>query len=297
MKETQDPLSLFEILQMLWGAKRKIAAALALVYFVAIIFIFFSDKQYETQLVISPIEDGKNAQIGNLLKVITGNEGTSGTQSGAMAEFMHLLTSATAGEVLIKDERISQTIFAREWDPSEKVWHAPRGIFPRVKAAVRWLLRYPGYAPPTGYTLSAYLQKAIKVVPIKSSPMVEVKFYNVDPRFSEYLLEKMFAASDKFLRQQKIERVYKTLAHLNKRLETVENVVHRKSLSDLLLYYEQELMLLETDQPFAARKLGEVRSSNSSVSPKLMTVFILSTLIGLLLGSVRVLLLRKIRAA
>ena len=291
----QQPLSLFEIINLLWAHRRTLVICIGITYAISFAYVFFAEKQYSTSMVISPIQDDRSTQIGNLVRAFTGSEGSSISRTDGMAEFLHLLTSADIAEELLNDSRIMTTIFSGEWNSETKHWEAPMNPFALAKRLAYKALGYPGYTEPSAFRLSEILRKAVVIEPIKGSKLISVLYSNSDKSFSEYLLEKLFHLADKFLRQKKIEKTYQTIDHLNKRIGNVENIVHRKSLADLLLYYEQELILLETDQPFAARKLGTSRSSDFPVSPNLKKILIICTALALLLGAAFILLRNRLK--
>ncbi len=287
----ESPLTLFEILRLFWRKRRIILVCLSLSYILASAYLLFSEKQYMTTMVISPVQDDSSAQIGNLIRIISGNDNPSPTQSDEFLEWIYFLKSPLVGNSLIQDERIAKTIFRGEWDLERKQWAPPGGLRSTIRRLLYRIFGYPTYIAPTGYRLSQYLTKALEVQSMKGSRLTSISIYNNDREFSVYLLSRAYFYADSFLRKNKIEKTHQTLLHLGKRIESVENLTHKKSLTELLMYYEQQLMLLETDQPFAARQLGEIFSSDTPTTPSLRNTLIVATALGLLLGGILVLFL------
>jgi hypothetical protein len=256
---------------------------------VAILFLCFSEKKYLTSFVLNPIHEQKVAQIQSLVSSVLGQNERDTASQGEFSELTYLMTSTSVGQELI-NEGFDKKIFPDEWDEVTGSWHAVSSLYQRGKQLLFWITGYSGYVPPSSFRVSEFLQKKVAIERVKNSRLYTVSILHANREFSERLLARIYSIADAMIRRQKVKQTRKTLEHINTRVTEVTNVVNKKSLADLVTLYEQELLLLETDQPFVAQKIGEISSSDSPVFPSPFIVLVVSLSLGFIWGACWVLL-------
>lgn len=275
-------LSFFEIVRLVFKRKRLVLAIVSVCWGIGTLYIFTAKNLYMTSFELSPVRDEEYSKFSSVLGSLLGADSKLSVKNEVIGDFTYFLTSTNVAQVLMEDPRIVKTVFMNEWNEGTGSWQPPKTFFFFLKRIIFGIFGMPSYAPPSAYRLSQVLSKKVKVEQVPGSSTYIVSILGGDREFSEYLLDHLYKRADALLRLQRVEAMKRSVVYVKDKSETTSSVIHQRSLFNLLSYYEHQLLLLETDQPFAAVRLGPATSSDLPVSPRIPVVFLICLAVGLL---------------
>lgn len=100
--------------------------------------------------------------------------------------------------------------------------------------------------------LSALLEKRVKIMPVGNTPLRRISIDHRDPEFGLYLLQNLYAETDRMISGEVEEKARTRSLYLKETLGRVHHPDHRRALTSLLMEQEHILMLLAMEEPFAA---------------------------------------------
>ena len=244
-------------------------------------------------MVVGPAGDGGQSQSGLAGQLESfGGLGTlaglnlSDNSTKPFQVYLHLFTTPDLVQVIQSRQPFMQSLFAGAWDSKQREWRKPSGVGAALRRLVSWLLNRPGWSPPNAVTTSEYLAESLQITPIRSTGLYEISVSGANPAEGVFILETLSHGADEFLRKEALTRQSAYLDYLYKRLEQTNMLETQRAMSELILQGEKELMLAQTDLPFAGDVIVNpyVRSRPLGLSPVL--VLFIAIIAGLGIGYV-----------
>lgn len=171
---------------------------------------------------------------------------------------------------------------------------------PQVRAGLqedhRWAFTN-GRPLESAETLSAYLQKNIRIEPVGNTTMRRVVYHHASPDFGRRFLSTLYATTDGVIRQEVREKAGARIAGLKQTLRTANDPEHRRMWAKLLSDQEQVQMILALNEPFSAMLAEPPSVSAKPVWPDKKLLFPLLGFIGAFLGFVIYAASGRLRAA
>lgn len=250
-------------------------------------YLVLTPKQYSADFVISPLQQEMTTGLSQLGASINLNlsQNALGGNSVIFDKFVNRFSSATVAEVLMADSKIVHTIFASEWNKEKNKWQVPNNMLYFMKSTVSNWLGFGGYIPPNAARLAEYVQKNVHLTEIKKTKMLRVSIEHEDKIFAQYFLEKLYKTTDRQLRDLRIKEIKKSIDYIEKRINTTQFVARRRNLNAIILSYDNELIMLENEQPFAAEVVRPVTVSYGYVSPRPFKTLLIATLLGFFIST------------
>ncbi|MEX2650480.1 MAG: Wzz/FepE/Etk N-terminal domain-containing protein [Alphaproteobacteria bacterium] len=300
-----DPLALPDVVSLRdvvlrlvrgwWIILLTAAAAAAL----AFLYLRGAPVEYTATLILSSVEDSGGASVPTTQAVGTLTTLLGGTgQSESVSDytrFRYLMLSRDVARRLMDRSDIDKVVFAKEWDEANQRWMPAPGWRTAVRRWIGETFGIPWYAEPSVDRVAGYLERRLKISNVEATPMVKVEFSHRDPTFARTLLDDIYHETDRLMREHDRISTEDSIAYLNDALSRATIVEHRLALQQLLLRNLAKLMLLDTDQPFAARMLELPYASPLPTAPNALLVLILASIGGVVLGIVMVLCVDALR--
>lgn len=142
----------------------------------------------------------------------------------------------------------------------------------------------PSKQPVSALHLSAYLERAVKIEPVGTTPMRRLVYDHPDVDFAAYLLHGLYYTADTLLQQEVRARAEARVEWLKAALDQATQPDHRRTLVSLLMDQEQIGMILSLDEPFAARIAEAPAGAVKPQWPKPALVLPVFVMCGLMLG-------------
>jgi LPS O-antigen subunit length determinant protein (WzzB/FepE family) len=250
-------------------------------------YLVLTPKQYSADFVISPLQQEMTTGLSRFGQSINLNlsQNALGGNSVIFDKFINRFSSATVAEALMRDSKIVHTIFASEWNKEKNKWQMPDNILYFIKSTFSNWLGFGGYIPPNAARLAEYVQKNVHLTDIKKTKMLRVSIQHEDKIFAQYFLEKLYKTTDNQLRDLRIKEIKKSIDYIEKRINTTQFVARRRNLNALIVSYDDEIIMLENEQPFAAEVVRPVTVSYGYVSPRPLKTLLIATLLGFFIST------------
>lgn len=187
---------------------------------------------------------------------------------------------------LARDPALMRHVFADEWDPRTRRWHAPdaagyrwtRSLYAFVGAPL------PAWSRPDAARLQAWIGERVHLDQTPKTPIVTISVDDTDPAFARRLLPVLHRTVDSWLRERTLDRTANNIAYINAKLPTVALADHRQALFATLSDQEQRQMTARNPAAYAAERFGDVTVSPVPTSPRQLVLLAAALALGLALG-------------
>jgi uncharacterized protein involved in exopolysaccharide biosynthesis len=292
MNQKSEMITIKDLFLITIHYKKMIAKFIAVTLLLAVLFLNFSPKKYQAQIVFGAKNEQNSSGLNYMISSFAG--GGEASSDPDLIHFSHLLNSGAMAHQLSQDEKVMQTIFASEYDKKNKQWKAPITIRTMLKKIVYFICGYPTYTAPDVYRLNLYLEKEISVSEIEKSGLFAVSYKHENPEFAKYLLNETYRLAEDRIRQEELSKSVEVSDFINQKLDEVKGVSTIEALTSLLLQEERKKILLSNkNQPIAVNKINTVPVSKMPVSPNPKFVLVLAITIGFLSGFITAVLKAK----
>jgi hypothetical protein len=262
----------------------------------ALLYLNAAETRYTTSLRVTPATSAQGGLPGTLSRLggLASLAGVSVRQGAEGATpfdlYLDRLTSRELAEALSQDERIMQTAFNREWNPTTRSFVERPGLLRPLRNMLFRLSGQepPAWTPPGAERLQIYLRKTLRIAePGPKGPAITVlSVATGDPDYGAHLLNALHRQADADVRATSLDRARQYAAHLSAKLAATELAEHRRTLSEALLEQERAVMMATSSAPYAALPLepasGPSRPTSPSLIPSLAVGLAVGTIIGLL---------------
>ena len=263
--------TLADVLHDFWQARLYISAASLLAGALALGFIFISVPHTRAYMMIGAADmmqaPDVSAAIGNgdagdapVLRVLAQRLGGGG-ESPAFVRFEHIYHGVSVAQALLKDDVIRKGL-----------------------AQDRAFIFSSGIESMTPERLAAYIDRHVRLSPVKSSALRRLSYFHPDPAFARYFLTQLHRAADDVIRAAVQKDAAARTAYLEKAIVTARNPDHRRSLTVLLMEQERLLMLASTPQPYAASVVEPPAAFYKAEWPDAKLILPLFMCVGALFG-------------
>lgn len=230
----QEP-SLADIARDLWRAKFALIIGTVMGGLLAFIFLTLAIPQYKAQMLIGPAERSGGVDIKELLPK---------NSSFAVQYFLNTLGSQDSTD-FIRFENIM-----REQTVAAHLMNDPR-IIEGVKKDRMFTIEGQN-KPDSPAKFADYLEKALKIEPVGTSPLRRLVYSHPDPTFARYMLTQIHVVTDGMIKDEIKAMTKKRMDYLHSALEQVTHPDHRQALTNMLMEQEHLRMIMAIDEPFAA---------------------------------------------
>ncbi len=140
------------------------------------------------------------------------------------------------------------------------------------------------HMPEKPEELSVYLNDHIGVEPVGATSMRRITFDHADRDFARAMLETITSVTDGMIRDDMRVKADKRIAWLQQAVQQTQNPDDRRALTGLMIEQQQIRMMLDLNEPYAARVAEPASVGVKPVWPRKVLVLPLFTLVGLVLG-------------
>ena len=134
--------------------------------------------------------------------------------------------------------------------------------------------------------LAGYLQDHITIEPVGSTPLRRVSYDHPDRVFAETMLQKIYDAADRMMRDDMRLRADKRIAWLQGTIATTQNPDDQRAMAALLTAQQQMRLALTMDEPYAARMTEPPSAGSRRVWPRAPLIVPVFVFAGAILGAI-----------
>jgi uncharacterized protein involved in exopolysaccharide biosynthesis len=277
-------LELIEIFLRLWKYKFIGISIIFFFLFCGILFLHMANYQYRAELVVVPADQsGGNPSstgisgLGSLVGI-----DLSLQQGASFARYPDAVRSFTVAEVLSQNPKIMRAVFSDQFNPQTGKWTEPESLRKSLTNSIKPLLGIPvrAWSRPNAKNLKMYIESNVKISEDKKKSSVTLSYENFDPDFARYFINEINFTSDEYLRKLALDRSESYIKYLEKRLNEVNALEYRISLSETLSSYEKTKMMASSSVPFSAEPFGNIWISPKPSSPQPVFILFISLVAG-----------------
>lgn len=259
--------TLFDVLRDVWRAKIYIFIFIAAFAFLAFLFVGSAQRFYQAEIILSPVLGiGQGAGLSQY----SPEEGTINMQAGdvqvgnAFARFSTIYSGVSVAKILMADQKIIDGL---------------RADYPFVFLTPKseW----------SAEELSAYLNARVILEGIHGTKMRRLRYQHPKEEFASYMLERIHLITDELIRARITRDVQARISYLNQSISEVQNPIHKRTLTALLMEQERLKMMVSIEgQPFSAAVVEPASVSAKPAWPDPFLIYPIFVLVGGLLGFV-----------
>ncbi len=256
----------------------------------------FSPK-YTASMIVQP-SGSSNAIGGNVGSVISGLgiEIPGGGESSSPFERLRIIIGAIPFAEKVQEKYgLLQEIYGSSWDEDTQTWRKPTSEdFERDQDRRRFFRQNP-WSEPSIEDLANFLSGSLVFETVPESQFVEIKVRHPDADFALELLERTYYEADEFLRQEDRIEAEQRLNYVQAQLERQTLVGSRSVLTGMLGREYNNLMLLASNLPYAARIIVPPHVSKQRTEPSIQGLFLPPVVLMIIAGFVLISLIAVFR--
>lgn len=295
-----DEIDLRELALTLWQGRLLIAGLAAAFLSLASGYLHIAERTYTVTMTARPMQGDEG---GPNLGGFAGLAGLAGISlpSGSGGDFDALPMMMTAPEVtavLAEDPEVLRYFFRGEWDTENAAWRAPPpSTVSRLVGGLKLILTGEARAPyvaPDAHRLADRMKKDFSANIDTKSGRLNISIKTPDPAVGASLLIKAFKATDHHFRAQFMQTGASSIEFYQSQLARARAAEHREALARVIAAEQQKLMLATRSEFFVADILTGPTASLEPTAPRSSMVLALSIVLGLIAGSVIVVIRKAI---
>lgn len=289
-KDYGDEIELTKLFSVLWRGK----------YFV-IIFTIFSlafgsiylrslSIKYEVSILLAPVQGEQiSTDFGNLggLASLAGiSLPTGGTND--FSKYKIMLNTQEISELIFKDKKLIQELFASEWDKDKEVFREPKQKRKQlVKNYFKELLTGQPpktYEGPNPAQLKEHIQTNINIGIDRKTQYIKLSAESSEPELIAKLLTSMIYTTDALFKKKFIKHSTDAISFYQNKISKARSQEHREILATLIAKEEKKLLLATRSGPFVAEIITGPNKSLNPTYPKATLILAVSIMFGVFLS-------------
>lgn len=288
---SDEQMTLREVFQRVWRGKWTVI--ITAMFFVAAVSIWMKSVSplYTAKIVVAPASGGSSGMAARLSRysgvaALAGIDLPADETVTPFSQFSEVITSPLVADRLAKKHGILPRVFkgAWTWNAESKSWTRKQGLLTPLKDWLRGFFNLPPRAEPSANALASILKQKLAIRLVKNSGMQLIQIRHKDPVFAANLLTWLHQESDNLIREEAEARTSRQIAYIDQKLRTVTAADHRRSLVELLLDQEKQMMMIQVDLPFAARIIEPAIASDDPTFPRPPLFLLVAGVGGLIIG-------------
>jgi len=197
----------------------------------------------------------------------------------SFTRFEDLMVSARIAQALIDDHQLDKIVY-QGWDPKAGKWQHEPGI----ADSVRHLFGLPPWSPPDAVTLAEFLKASIKSSKSAQSNAIILNYSNKNSEISKNVLKWVYEETEAAVIKDARTYYGNSVPYLENRLENVTNQEEKRSLIDLLLDSEEQLMLVNYAGVYAAEVVDGPYAPSRPTKSNALLILVVAVLAGPILS-------------
>ena len=289
-EKDDDHIDLAKIARKLWLGRKGILLSVGFFFILAVIFLQSATYYYTAKLLLVPTQAQSQSGLGQLggLASLAGIN-FAGMQQNVSPFSLYpvtLTSGAVADDLASHSPEIMHRLFKAQWNEHTRKWTPPSGVVHNVASVLKMMFnpRPEQWTPPSGAQLQELIAARVQTQQDAKKPILTISFADPDPVFARYFVEKLNESTDRVLRRMALDRSSQYARYLQEQLATVQQVDLRLVLVNSLSTQETLIMMGNSNTSFAAQTLGPAASSLRPTYPSPLLIFLLSIIVGVLLG-------------
>ncbi len=268
-----DEIDLRALWDVLARSKALILAVTLLATAAAAALAWLKTPEYEAQVTLAPVEEGKGGGLAALAGQFGGLASLAGIDlgggGGKTEEAIAILESRQFTEAFIRDHDLLPVLFAERWDPVQKAWN--------VEA---------GEDPPDMWDAIAAFDQIRKVESEKKSGLVKLTIRWHDPEQAAAWANELVERVNRHLQEQAVAEAQKSIDYLREQLKTTDVVDMQQAIYRLIEAQTKNIMFAKVRDEYVFRVIDPAvpPDPDDPVSPKRSLMVTLGVVLGLILG-------------
>jgi len=284
MRQDDSTLDLAGLWETLWAGRWLIGAVTALFAAAAVAYGLIADPWYRADVLLAPAEarstSGLSAEFSGL-----GNLGSLANLAGvtvgrgAATEPLAVLTSREFTRAFISDYKLLPILFSDKWDAR----------------AGRWKSSDPRKQPDIYDGIKYFDENVRRVREDKKTNLVTLTVEWKDPQIAADWANELVKRLNERMRQRAQQEADSSVKYLKEELAAANVLTLQQSISRLLDSELQKAMMARVNEEFAFRVLDKAEAPKWRSFPARVQLAALATVVGLILGSLFVLIRNGLR--
>ena len=219
-----DEIDLRELFGALWHGKIVIMLCVIMAIALAAFHLRTAERRYTVRYVFAPIEsDNSGPNFGGLggFASLAGISLPSST-SGDFLKFKFLLTSEEVAAQILKNDKLTKTIFASEWDAASASFRKPPDSprAPYIRAVKKLLTGQDAsdYVAPNSARLSNWLSGAFSTSEDRGTGFITLSAETPKPELIKEVMSLATEETDRLLKDRFIASAEQTIGFYHRQL-------------------------------------------------------------------------------
>ena len=253
--------------------------ALAAAILLGLVYLAHTQPLYTVTMVVAPVETENEAagNVGALSSLLK----SANSSTDAIGTYRDLIMTPFFAGRLIQKHHVLPLLYQDAWDPNTQSWREPTGLLYRLKKQVFSWIGRPAWVPPSANSLASLLEEQLEIKPSTEDAFMTLRLLTADVSGGQHLLTLIHAEADTIMRTREVRNTEARIRYLQKGLRKTRSVERQRAMLQLLTMYENKLVTIDNDLPYAVEIIAPPSASDVPTHPSPFKVLLLLIVVSM----------------
>lgn len=284
-------VTFLDAIALIWGGRRVIGYAIAATVVIGVVVSLLLPSRYDASVMFMPAENadvrGGLGMLGGKLSDLADLAGLSGTGGTSSEKALAVLTSRDFTYRFLREERVMQVLFEKDWDQKTQQWKPKRsGWFDRLLGGEQTNAgpEADRDGGPSLWDAFRVFERMRSVVRDRRTGMATLTVSWRDPVLAAKWANRLVERTNEDMRARATQDAERSIAYLTEQLQKTGQIELRDVLFRLSEAEQRKAMLAHVRRDFAFEVVDPAVAPKQRSFPRRKLFVLSAAFVGLLIG-------------
>ena len=272
INQENEYIDIVDLFQRVVDQKRLVMTFTSVTFLLGLILSYLISPVYQSTIVVSPVEETQNSSMLSGLGALSQTFGLASMSNATEDKTaMAILKSKPFTNQLFKDDKDLRMLFESRWNEEESTWI--NGI------------------RPNDIMINSRFRKGLRIEQEPDTNTIHISINSDNPVFASKIANQSIDALNEYMRQEAIEESVNSQKYLNETLNLTTIMDVKNVIYNLIEEQIKKSMLANVRKDYVFRVIDYASIPGSPVRPNRTFILFISSLLGLFLSSLYVIMI------
>ena len=272
INQENEYIDIADLFQRVVNQKRLVMTFTSVTFLLGLILSYLISPVYQSTIVVSPVEETQNSSMLSGLGALSQTFGLASMSPATEDKTaIAILKSKPFTNQLFKDDKDLRMLFESRWDEEESTWI--NGI------------------RPNDIMINSRFRKGLRIEQEPDTNTIHISINSDNPVFASKIANQSIDALNEYMRQEAIEESVNSQKYLNETLNLTTIMDVKNVIYNLIEEQIKKSMLANVRKDYVFRVIDYASIPGSPVRPNRTFILFISSLLGLFLSSLYVIMI------
>ena len=272
INQENEYIDIVDLFQRVVDQKRLVMTFTSVTFLLGLILSYLISPVYQSTIVVSPVEETQNSSMLSGLGALSQTFGLASMSNATEDKTaMAILKSKPFTNQLFKDDKDLRMLFESRWNEEESTWI--NGI------------------RPNDIMINSRFRKGLRIEQEPDTNTIHISINSDNPVFASKIANQSIDALNEYMRKEAIEESVNSQKYLNETLNLTTIMDVKNVIYNLIEEQIKKSMLANVRKDYVFRVIDYASIPGSPVRPNRTFILFISSLLGLFLSSLYVIMI------